>query len=155
MSVVPLSVIPPRFASASVGTPIAFNVRFGSSTVISTLLTVVVVPLTVRLPAITVLPVAAATVNLFVLIAKFPVTSSVPATRVFPEVATVNLSVSTAIQPFKDDRPVTCKVEPRVVAPTILRTPSEQNRPLSVPAVKNFISSLSPPGVVSADTYVS
>ena len=51
LSVAPLSVIPPPFAVTSVGVATEPNSMFLSSTVTVVLFTVVVVPLTVRLPA--------------------------------------------------------------------------------------------------------
>jgi len=48
--VVPLRVIPPPFAFASEGDATELSSIFGSSTVIVTELTVVVVPFTVKLP---------------------------------------------------------------------------------------------------------
>jgi hypothetical protein len=50
LSVVPLRVIPPPFALASVGEATELSSILGSSTVIVTEFTVVVVPLTVRFP---------------------------------------------------------------------------------------------------------
>ena len=60
----------------------------------------VIIPVVVNVPAIAVLPVSAATVNLSVATSKLPVEVNVPPTTVLPvALATVNLSVATRRSP--------------------------------------------------------
>jgi hypothetical protein len=71
-------------------------------------------PETFRVPATTVFPVRAATVNLFTLILKSPAVSKVPATEVFPEAA-ITANFVESIEKF----PEAAKV-PATDAPTVL-----------------------------------
>ena len=103
-----------------------------SNTATARLFERVVAPVTPSVPATMVLPVAAATVNLFVFTARSLVTASVPPTLVLPvEAVTTNLFVFTATSP----------VTPRVPATVVL--------PLAAVTVNLFVFTERSPATVT------
>ena len=94
LSVVPFSVMPPPSAPASVGTPLtAPSSIFLSSTLTVVLLTVVVVPLTVKSPPMVTAPV----VEKPSMVA--PVSASVPVTVFVPEIVWLAVRLTKAPRP--------------------------------------------------------
>ena len=113
----------------------------------------VVVPVTFNVPAIAVLPVLSATVNLSVSIVRpplsavAPVTVRVPAIAVLPVVsATVNALVSTVIPPFAANAPV------NVVAPVTPSVPVNVVLPATAASVptNSFLAIPTPPSTTKA-----
>jgi hypothetical protein len=98
-----------------------------------------VAPVTPSVPAMTVFPDAAATVNLFVLTATSPVTPSVPPTVAAPVIAALASVEAPAVKvEEKVPAPVTANVLPRVVAPVTPKVLDKVVAPVtpSVPAIE-------------------